>query len=57
MAKEIKVGKVSKQQIITMHKAISREIEIEQGGYLTGSKVFKNKKAYSRKSKHRGVLC
>ena len=57
MAKEIKVGRVSKQQIITMHKAISREIEIEQGGYLTGSKVFKNKKAYNRKPKHRGVLC
>lgn len=53
MAKDITIGKITTTQIITMNKAISRQIEIEQGGYLTGSKAFKNKKAYTRKQKHR----
>lgn len=52
MAKDTVIGKINLSQVLTMQKAISRSIAIEQGGYLTGSKAFKNKKAYSRKSKH-----
>ena len=53
MAKNEIIGKIDLTQVIIMQKAISRNIAIEQGGYLTGSKVFKNKKAYSRKPKHK----
>lgn len=46
-----KTIKVSKEQLLTMDRAISRSIELENGMRLNHHKVHKNKKAYSRKGK------
>lgn len=46
--KKLKPIKISKEQILTMERAISRNIEIESGMRINHNKVHKSKKAYSR---------
>ena len=40
--------KITKEQILKMERAISRNIEIESGMRINHNKVHKSKKAYSR---------
>ena len=43
------IGKVSKEQMLIMDRAISRENEIQSGMRINHHRVHKSKKAYDRK--------
>ena len=48
------IGRVTKEQIMTNNRKISREMEYEnQDGWKANEKVHKSQKNYSRKSKHK----
>jgi len=52
-----KAMKISREQILTMERAIRRQEEIDSrplGGFAAVNKVHKSKKAYTRKNKHKG---
>ena len=52
-----KVGTITKEQIRTSNRKISREIEMEadpRGGFRSTHKVHKSDKTYSRHDKHKG---
>ena len=52
-----KTLKISREQILTMERAIRRQEEIDArplGGFAATLKVHKSKKAYNRKPKHKG---
>ncbi len=40
--------KITKEQVLTMERAISRNIELENGLRINHHKVHKSKKAYNR---------
>lgn len=49
--------KISRDQILKMERAISRQEQIDArplGGFATTHSVHKSKKTYSRKDKHKG---
>lgn len=48
--KKLNIGKITKEQILTSERRISREIELEnQSGWVSKHKVHKSKKTYTRK--------
>ena len=51
-----KVGTITKEQIRTNERKISREIELEagDGGFKSMHKVHKSDKTYTRHDKHKG---
>ena len=52
--KSIMTITINQNDIVSLHKAARRQAAIESGSYgRFKNKVFKNKKAYSRKSKHK----
>lgn len=52
--KKITIGKVTKSQQIKAIKKENRENELkQQAGFQSTNKIHKNKKGYTRKSKHR----
>ena len=53
MAKKFKVGKLQKDQMLTMDRAISREIELSNGLRINHHRVHKSKKAYDRNREKR----
>jgi len=54
MGKSINIGTVTKEQIMTNNRKVSREMEYEtQDGWKANEKVHKSQKNYSRKSKHK----
>lgn len=48
-----KKQQISKDQILKMERAISRELEISNGMRQCHHKVHKSAKTYTRKSKHK----
>jgi hypothetical protein len=53
----IKIGKITKEEILILYKKTSREIELENStGWVSKHKVHKSQKDYSRKSKHRKLI-
>lgn len=49
-----KIGRITKEQIITSRKKLSREMELEVNiGWTSNLKVHKSLKDYNRKPKHR----
>lgn len=54
MAKKISIGKLSREQILTQERKISREIEIENNLNVCHHRVHTSKKAYKRNDKHKG---
>jgi len=54
MAKEIKIGTITKEQVRKMNRKTSRDMELEaKVGWTATHKVHKSKKTYSRKDKHK----
>lgn len=49
----IEVMKITKDQILKIDRAISRNIEIANGMRINHNNVFKSKKTYTRKLKHK----
>lgn len=50
----MKVGKITQQDFIKFNKIASREMSLENShGWNSVNRVFKSKKAYSRKQKHK----
>ena len=47
--KVLKVGKINSDQLLTMDRAISRNIELE-GGRINHNRVHSSKKTYNRKN-------
>jgi hypothetical protein len=46
----IKIGKITKEQIWTTNKKVSREIELEnKSGWVSKHKIHKSKKVYNRR--------
>lgn len=49
-----KIGRITKEQIITSRNKLSREMELEANvGWVSTSSVHKSLKDYNRKPKHR----
>ena len=46
----IKVGTITKKQILNINRAVGRELEIEAQTRVSYNRVFKSKKAYNRQS-------
>ena len=51
----IKVGKISKKQLLNMERSARREADIETGMNFNRHRVWQNKKKYNRK-KNKKVL-
>lgn len=50
----VKIGKLKKEDILTIYRKASREIELENStGWVNKNKVHKSTKDYSRKIKHK----
>lgn len=47
---------ITKEQAIKAHKTASRRVAIELGLSAPAHKVHKNKKAYTRKIKHKATI-
>jgi hypothetical protein len=55
--KTIKIGTISREQILKMERAARRQEEIDArplGGFTATHKVHKSAKSYTRKAKHKG---
>ena len=54
MKGKIKIGKITKEQILTVYKKASREMELENStGWVAVRKAHKSVKDYTRKPKHK----
>ena len=54
MKKTMKIGKITKEQILKSDRKISREIELENSiGWVCMNKVHTSKKTYTRKPKYK----
>jgi hypothetical protein len=52
----IKIGKITKDQILTVYKKASREMELENStGWVAKHKVHKSAKDYNRNPKHKAL--
>ena len=52
----VKIGKLGKDDILTIYKKASREMELENStGWISKHKVHKSIKDYSRKTKHKNL--
>lgn len=52
----VKIGKMTQEQILTVYKKASREMELENStGWTAKNKVHKSSKDYSRKAKHKNL--
>ncbi len=49
----LRIGKVSLEQMLTMDRAISREMEIQSGSRINHHRVIASKKTYNRNVKHK----
>jgi hypothetical protein len=50
----MKVGKITQSDIIKFNRIASREMSLENStGWISVNKIFKSKKTYSRKQKHK----
>ncbi len=53
----IKIGKIKQDQILTVYKKASREMELENAtGWVAKHKVHKSAKDYKRNSKHKNLV-
>mgnify|MGYP001578199527 CR=1 FL=1 len=52
MAKKIKIGKITKKDILKMERKARREEDIDNRRNVTHNRVHKSKKQYKRKPKH-----
>jgi hypothetical protein len=53
----VKIGKITKEQILTVYKKASREMELENStGWVAKHKVHKSAKNYTRKAKHKNLV-
>ena len=53
----IKIGKITQDQILTVYKKASREMELENAtGWVAKHKVHKSAKDYKRNSKHKNLV-
>ena len=53
----IKIGKITQDQILTVYKKASREIELENAtGWVAKHKVHKSAKDFKRNSKHKNLV-
>lgn len=55
MAKKFKVGKLQKEEMLIMDRAISREIELDNGLRINHHRVHMSKKTYNRTQKHKQI--
>ena len=52
----IKIGKITQDQILTVYKKASREMELENStGWVAKHKVHKSAKDYNRNPKHNAL--
>jgi len=52
----IKIGKITQDQILTVYKKASREMELENAtGWVAKHKVHKSAKDYKRNPKHKNL--
>jgi len=52
----IKIGKITQDQILTVYKKASREMELENAtGWIAKHKVHKSAKDYKRNPKHKNL--
>lgn len=53
----IKIGKITQDQILTVYKKASREMELENAtGWVAKHKVHKSAKDFKRNSKHKNLV-
>ena len=54
MKGKVKIGKVTREEILKVYKKASREMELENStGWVAKHKVHKSAKNYTRKDKHK----
>lgn len=52
----VKIGKITQEQILTVYKKASRDMELENStGWVSKHKVHKSAKDYNRKVKHKNL--
>lgn len=52
----VKIGKVTKDHILSAYRKASREMELENStGWTCKTKAHKSAKDYTRKAKHKGA--
>lgn len=52
----IKIGKITQEQILTVYKKASRDMDLENStGWVSKHKVHKSVKDYNRKVKHKNL--
>lgn len=57
MRGKINIGKITREEILTVYKKASREIELENStGWVAKHKIHKSVKDYSRKDKHKNLV-
>lgn len=50
----LKIGKITQEQILTVYKKASRDMELENStGWVSKHKVHKSAKDYKRNTKHK----
>ena len=53
----IKIGKITQDQILTVYKKASREMDLENAtGWVAKHKVHKSAKDFKRNSKHKNLV-
>ena len=53
----VKIGKITQDQILTVYKRSSREMELENStGWVSKHKVHKSSKDYKRNPKHKNLV-
>ena len=53
----IKIGKITQDEILTVYKKASREMELENAtGWVAKHKVHQSAKDYKRNSKHKNLV-
>lgn len=53
---KLKVGSIDKTKMLKIERSISRDIEISTGMRINHHKVFRSKKQYTRKDKHKSMF-
>jgi hypothetical protein len=52
----VKIGKITKEQILNAYKKVSREMDLEnKSGWSSIHKIHKSEKQYNRKVKHKNL--
>ena len=50
----MKIGTITKEQILKGHKKTNRELDLD-GGFKSTTKIHPSKKTYTRKTKHKDI--